>query len=41
MVVGTTIAYQDRNHITKEYAQLLAAPFRAAFRQCLFATCPT
>jgi hypothetical protein len=41
MVVGTTIAYQDRNHITKEYAQLLAAPFRTAFRQCLFATCPT
>jgi peptidoglycan/LPS O-acetylase OafA/YrhL len=40
MVVGTTIVYQDRNHITNEYAQRLAGQFRAAFRECLFATCP-
>jgi peptidoglycan/LPS O-acetylase OafA/YrhL len=40
MVVGTTIVYRDTNHITVEYADRLAAPFRVAFRQCLFATCP-
>jgi peptidoglycan/LPS O-acetylase OafA/YrhL len=40
MVVGTTIVYRDAGHITPEYAQRLAAPFRTAFRQCLFAACP-
>ncbi len=40
MVVGTTVAYADTGHITVEYAQRLAGPFRVAFRQCIFATCP-
>ena len=40
MVVGTTIVYRDVGHITPEYAAELAGPFRTAFRQCLFATCP-
>jgi hypothetical protein len=40
MVVGTTVVYRDGGHITPEYAQKLAAPFRTAFRQCLFAACP-
>ena len=40
MVVGTTIVYRDTGHITPEYALLLTAPFRKAFRQCIFATCP-
>jgi len=33
--------YLDTNHLTIEYAQRLAGPFRTAFRQCIFATCPT
>jgi hypothetical protein len=40
MVVGTTIVYRDSGHITPEYALKLAAAFRTAFRQCLFAACP-
>ena len=40
MVVGTTIVYADIGHMTREYALKLTAPFRAAFRQCIFATCP-
>jgi hypothetical protein len=41
MVIGRTIVYRDGGHITPEYAQKLAASFRTAFRQCLFASCPT
>jgi hypothetical protein len=40
MVVGTTVVYADTGHLTVEYAQRLTGPFRAAFRQCIFATCP-
>lgn len=40
MVVGTTVVYRDMNHLTVEYAQRLTGPFRVAFRQCIFATCP-
>jgi hypothetical protein len=31
MVVGNTIVYIDTGHITEQYAQALAGPFRAAF----------
>jgi peptidoglycan/LPS O-acetylase OafA/YrhL len=41
MVIGRTIVYLDTNHLTIEYAQRLAEPFRVAFRKCIFATCPT
>ena len=40
MVVGTTVVYRDTSHITVEYTQRLAGPFRVAFRQCIFAACP-
>ena len=40
MVVGSTVVYRDTNHITVEYMQRLAAPFRTAFRQCIFMICP-
>jgi hypothetical protein len=40
MVVGQTIVYRDRGHITQTYALKLAAPFRAAFRRCIFDVCP-
>jgi peptidoglycan/LPS O-acetylase OafA/YrhL len=40
MVVGTTVVYADTGHLTVEYAQRLTGPFRVAFRQCIFATCP-
>jgi peptidoglycan/LPS O-acetylase OafA/YrhL len=40
MVVGKTVVYRDAGHITPEYALALTAPFRTAFRQCLFASCP-
>ena len=40
MVVGTTVVYADTSHLTVEYAQRLTGPFRVAFRQCIFATCP-
>jgi hypothetical protein len=40
MVVGRTIVYRDGGHITPEYVLKLAAPFRTAFRQCIFAACP-
>jgi hypothetical protein len=35
MVVGRTIVYADTGHITDQYARILAAPFRAAFRQAI------
>ena len=41
MVAGHTIMYRDTGHLTVEYALELVAPFRAAFRRCLFAACPT
>jgi peptidoglycan/LPS O-acetylase OafA/YrhL len=41
MVVGHTIVYRDTGHITQAYGLMLAAPFRAAFRRCIFDTCPT
>jgi SGNH domain (fused to AT3 domains) len=41
MVVGNTIVYRDTGHITQAYALKLAAPFRTAFRQCIFAACPS
>ena len=40
MVVGTTVVYRDTSHLTVDYAQRLTGPFRVAFRQCIFATCP-
>jgi peptidoglycan/LPS O-acetylase OafA/YrhL len=40
-VVGNTIVYRDKGHITQAYALKLAAPFRTAFRQCIFSACPT
>jgi peptidoglycan/LPS O-acetylase OafA/YrhL len=40
MVVGHTIVYRDLGHITKPYALILAAPFRAAFRRCILDACP-
>jgi peptidoglycan/LPS O-acetylase OafA/YrhL len=40
MVVGNTVVYADTGHLTVEYAQMLTGPFRVAFRQCIFATCP-
>jgi peptidoglycan/LPS O-acetylase OafA/YrhL len=40
MVVGSTIVYRDTGHITQAYALKLVAPFRTAFRQCIFAACP-
>jgi hypothetical protein len=40
MVVGHTIVYRDTGHITQAYALQLAAPFRAAFRRCIFDACP-
>jgi hypothetical protein len=40
MVVGHTIVYRDLGHITKPYALILAAPFRAAFRRCVLDVCP-
>lgn len=40
MVVGRTIVYRDKNHITVPYALQLAAPFRAAFRRCILDACP-
>jgi peptidoglycan/LPS O-acetylase OafA/YrhL len=40
MVVGHTIVYRDTGHITQAYARQLAAPFRAAFRRCIFDACP-
>jgi hypothetical protein len=41
MVVGHTIVYRDTGHITQAYALQLAAPFRAAFRRCIFDSCPS
>jgi peptidoglycan/LPS O-acetylase OafA/YrhL len=35
MVIGRTIAYIDTGHLSKSYATVLAAPFRAAFRQTM------
>jgi hypothetical protein len=35
MVVGNTVVYRDLGHITSTYAQELAAPFRAAFRDAV------
>jgi hypothetical protein len=40
MVVGRTIVYRDTGHITQAYALQLVAPFRAAFRHCIFDACP-
>jgi peptidoglycan/LPS O-acetylase OafA/YrhL len=40
MVVGTTVVYADTGHLTVQYADRLTGPFRVAFRQCIFATCP-
>jgi hypothetical protein len=40
MVVGQTVVYRDTGHITQAYALKLAAPFRAAFRRCIFDVCP-
>jgi peptidoglycan/LPS O-acetylase OafA/YrhL len=40
MVVGHTIVYRDTGHITQAYAVELAAPFRGAFRRCIFGACP-
>jgi len=39
-VIAGTIVDRDTSHLTIEYAQRLAGPFRVAFRQCLFASCP-
>ena len=39
-IVGTTVVYRDTSHLTVDYAQRLTGPFRVAFRQCIFATCP-
>jgi len=41
MVVGHTIVYRDTGHITQAYAIELVAPYRAAFRRCIFAACPS
>jgi peptidoglycan/LPS O-acetylase OafA/YrhL len=41
MVVGTTVVYADTSHLTVQYADRLTAVFRTAFRQCIFATCPS
>jgi len=35
MVVGRTIVYTDTGHITAQYAQALAGPFRASFQRVL------
>jgi hypothetical protein len=35
MVVGRTVVYRDKGHITKPYALDLAAPFRSAFRRAV------
>jgi peptidoglycan/LPS O-acetylase OafA/YrhL len=40
MVVANTIVYRDTGHITKSYALALTPPFRAAFRHCIFDSCP-
>jgi peptidoglycan/LPS O-acetylase OafA/YrhL len=40
MVVGTTVVYRDTSHLTVAYVQRLTGPFRLAFRQCIFSTCP-
>jgi peptidoglycan/LPS O-acetylase OafA/YrhL len=40
MVVGSTVIYRDTGHITQAYALRLAVPFRTAFRQCIFGSCP-
>jgi hypothetical protein len=40
MVVGHTIVYIDTGHITDQYAETLAAPFRAAFRQAIHSPAP-
>jgi hypothetical protein len=40
IVVAHTIVYRDTGHITKSYALALTAPFRAAFRHCIFDSCP-
>lgn len=40
MVVGHTVVYRDKNHITVPYALQLAAPFRASFRRCILDACP-
>jgi peptidoglycan/LPS O-acetylase OafA/YrhL len=40
MVVARTIVYRDTGHITKTYGLKLTAPFRTAFRYCIFDACP-
>ena len=40
MVVGGTIVYRDKDHITMAYALKLAAVFRDSFRRCVLDTCP-
>jgi peptidoglycan/LPS O-acetylase OafA/YrhL len=40
MVVGRTIVYRDTGHVTLPYMLQLAAPFRSAFRRCVFDVCP-
>ncbi len=41
MVVDHTIVYTDTGHITSEYAQALATPFRTAFQRALAAASST
>jgi hypothetical protein len=38
MVIGRTIVFRDTGHVTKAYAERLALPFRAAFRQAIGAS---